>query len=59
MGIIVWYRGDSKKTKPVGQKKPNELGLYDMTGNASKCCSDWYVEKYYKKGLEKIPKDLK
>ena len=31
---VAWYRGNSKETThPVGQKKPNELGLYDMCGN--------------------------
>ncbi|WP_169305564.1 formylglycine-generating enzyme family protein [Sphingobacterium alkalisoli] len=32
---------------PVGQHKSNELGIYDMTGNAREVCLDWYDKKYY------------
>ena len=40
---VAWYRDNSgSKTHPVGTKAPNELGIYDMSGNVYEWCQDGY-----------------
>lgn len=45
---FAWTNSNSEgQSKPVGNKKPNELGLYDMMGNVNEWCSDWLGKRYY------------
>jgi formylglycine-generating enzyme required for sulfatase activity len=53
--VAMYAQSSGNHLQPVGEKAPNELGIYDMSGNAYEWVADFYHPSYYAKSPEKNP----
>jgi len=57
---VAWYKANSSgEPHPVGEHRPNELGIYDLSGNVAEWCLDWYDKDYYLASPKKDPKNIR
>lgn len=52
--VAYYYDNSGRKTHPAGSLQPNELGIYDMSGNVAEWCSNWFAD--YKRDSETNPR---
>jgi formylglycine-generating enzyme required for sulfatase activity len=56
LGDYAWFRDNSgERTHPVGTKRPNPWGLFDLYGNVGEWCQDVYDAKFYQTSSEETP----